>query len=159
MTTAYLGARPSEGQMNFAMLGYALLFASIFFAGLPALIAVVIAYSHRDEAPKALRRHFNAQIRIFWVAFSLTLGAAACALAGMIAGLGEIIDVASVSGFDRFGALRVQLSDVTIDATVIALLAAAIVLGFLSSLWLLAASSVGFVRLASEPAIGDSRRR
>jgi hypothetical protein len=128
--------------MNLAMLGYALLFASIFFAGLPALVAVVIAYSHRGEAAKPLRRHFNSQIRIFWVGFALTLGAAACALAGLVAGLGEIIDVATVSGFDDLGGLRVGLSDhVTFDARIIALLIAAVLLAFLSSIWLLATSS------------------
>jgi uncharacterized membrane protein len=120
---------------------------------------VVIAYSQYKDAPRDLRRHFRAQIRIFWVACILTLAAAACALAGMIAGLGEIIDVASITGFDRFGAMRVQLSDVTIDARIIALLASAVVLGFLSSIWLLAAASIGFIRLASEPGIGHSGRR
>src|SRR5829696_6439022 len=119
MTTSYLGARPearpADTTMNMAMLGYALLFASIFFAGLPALIAVVIAYAHRKEGSRALRNHFNAQIRIFWVGFALTLAAAACALAGLVAGLGEIIKVAGVTGFDRFGALQIQLSDVTLD--------------------------------------------
>ena len=33
---------------------------------------------------------------------------------------------------------------------------AAFVLGFLSSVWLLGASAVGFIRLASERAMGDS---
>jgi uncharacterized membrane protein len=157
MTTSYLGARPvarpAETSMNLAMLGYALLFASIFFAGLPALIAVVIAYSQRGEAPtRALRNHFKGQIRIFWVALTLTLAAASCALAGLVAGLGEIISVATVSGFDRVGGLRIELSEVTLDARILGLLGAAVAFGFLSSIWLLAASSLGFIRLASEPA-------
>lgn len=157
MTTSYLGgrsaARVEDASLNLAMLAYALLFASIFFAGLPALVAVVIAYSQRHEAPtRALRNHFNGQIRIFWVAFMLTLAAAACALAGLVSALGEVISVATVSGFDRVGGLRVELSEVTIHARVLGLLAAAVGFGFLSSIWLLAASSLGFIRLASEPA-------
>ena len=39
-----------ETAENLAMIAYGLLFASIFFAGAPALIAVVIAYSQRQEA-------------------------------------------------------------------------------------------------------------
>lgn len=141
--------------MNLAMLGYGLLFLSIFFAGLTALVAVVIAYSQRQSAPRRLRNHFNFQIRMFWIALVLTLGAGACALAGVIAGLGQIVDVAAISGFDRMGALRIELSDVTIDAGTIALLGAALLLGLLSTFWLLIASSVGFIKLASEPAIGQ----
>ena len=137
--------------MNLAMLGYGLLFLSVFFAGLTALVAVVIAYSQKDAAPKRIRSHFNFQIRMFWVALALTLGAAACASAGLGAGLGQIVDVAAVTGFDNLGNVRIQLRDVTIDAGTIALLAAAVVLGLLSTFWLIIASSVGFIRLASEP--------
>ena len=155
MATDYLGAqasaRPSDTSMNLAMLGYGLLFLSVFFAGLTALVAVVIAYSQKDAAPKRIRSHFNFQIRMFWVALALTLGAAACASAGIVAGLGQIVDVAAVTGFDDLGNVRIQLRDVTIDAGTIALLAAAVVLGLLSTFRLIIASSVGFIRLASEP--------
>ena len=155
MATDYLGAqaqvRPSDTSMNLAMLGYGLLFLSVFFAGLTALVAVVIAYSQRDAAPKRIRTHFNFQIRMFWVALALTLGAAACASAGIVAGLGQIVDVAAITGFDNAYNLRVELSDVTIDGGTIALLAAAVLLGLLSTFWLIVASSVGFIRLASEP--------
>lgn len=162
MTTSYLGhaptsARASDSVLNLAMLGYALLVAAIFFAGLPALVAVVIAYSQVKEAPKALRPHFRSQIRIFWVACVLTLAAAACALAGMIGALGAIIGVSTITGFDH-GAMLVQMSDVTFDSRIIALLASAVVLGFLSSIWLVVSASIGFIRLASEPGIGHSGR-
>lgn len=155
MATDYLGARaearPSDTSYNLAMLGYGLLFLSIFFAGLTALVAVVIAYSQRESAPRNLRRHFSFQIRMFWVALLLTLGAAACASAGIVSGFGQIIDVAAIEGFTDVGDLEVRLSPVTIDAGTIALLGAAVVLGLLSTVWLLIASSIGFIRLASEP--------
>ncbi|HEY8574635.1 hypothetical protein [Phenylobacterium sp.] len=155
MATEYLGARatarPTDTSMNLAMLGYGLLFLSVFFAGLTALVAVVIAYSQKDAAPKRIRSHFNFQIRMFWIALALTLGAAACASAGVVAGLGQIVDVAAISGFDGVGNMHVELSDVTIDSSTIALLGAALVLGLLSTFWLIVASSIGFVRLASEP--------
>lgn len=138
--------------MNLAMLGYGLLFLSVFFAGLTALVAVVIAYSQREAAPRRIRAHFNFQIRMFWIALALTLGAAACASAGVMASLGDIIDAAAISGFDSSGALKIEVADVTIDGGAIALLGAALVLGLLSTAWLIVASSIGFVRLASEPA-------
>jgi uncharacterized membrane protein len=155
MATDYLvaqaGVRPADTSMNLAMLGYGLLFLSVFFAGLTSLVAVVIAYSQREAAPRRIRAHFNFQIRMFWVALALTLGAAACASAGIVAGLGQIIDVATVTGFDNSLNMQLQLSDVTIDAGTIALLGAALVLGLLSTFWLIVASSVGFIKLASEP--------
>jgi uncharacterized membrane protein len=58
---------------NLALVNYGLLFASVFFAGVPALIAVVLAYTQRDQAANAIRSHYNFQIRIFWIAFALTL--------------------------------------------------------------------------------------
>ncbi|WP_374472679.1 hypothetical protein [Phenylobacterium sp.] len=158
MTTDYLGAQASDNSQNLAMLGYALLFASIFFAGFPALIAVVIAYSQRGAASGMVGSHFAFQIRIFWVAFAVSLAAAACGLAGVIGGLGEVLAMAEVTGLDHLETLEIQLQDITIGARVIALLALALVLGFLSSLWLLCAPAVGFIRLASERPMGDSAR-
>jgi len=156
MTTDYLAAPAADSSQNLAMLGYALLFASIFFAGFPALIAVVIAYSQRDAAPRMVGSHFDFQIRIFWVAFALSLAAAACGLAGVIGGLGEVIGMASITGLDRLDTVQIELQDITIGAKVIALLALALLLTFLSSLWLLCAPAVGFIRLASERPMGDS---
>jgi uncharacterized membrane protein len=141
---------------NLAMIAYGLLFASIFFAGAPALIAAVIAYSQRREAAPRVRSHFDFQIRIFWVAFVLTLAAASAGLAGVIGGLGEMIDVASITRIEHIESIRIDLSHITIDGRVVGLLLAAGVLGFLSSVWLLGASAVGFIRLASERAMGDS---
>ena len=43
MTTDIRGRERAETAENLAMIAYGLLFASIFFAGAPALIAVVIA--------------------------------------------------------------------------------------------------------------------
>ena len=156
MTTDSRGAERAATAENLAMIGYGLLFASIFFAGAPALIAVVIAYSQRREASPRVRSHYDFQIRIFWVAFVLTLAAASAGLAGVIGGLGELIDAASITRIEHIESIRIDLSHITIDGRVVGLLVAACVLGFLSSIWLLGASSVGFIRLASERAMGDS---
>jgi uncharacterized membrane protein len=156
MTTDYLAAPAADNSQNLAMLGYALLFASIFFAGFPALVAVVIAYSQRGAASSVVSSHFAFQIRIFWVAFALSLAAAACGLAGVIGGLGEVLAMASITGWEHLETLEIQLQDITIGARVIALLALAVGLGFISSLWLLCAPAVGFIRLASDRPMGDS---
>jgi uncharacterized membrane protein len=150
------GAGRSETAENLAMIAYGLLFASIFFAGAPALIAVVIAYSQRREATARIRSHFDFQIRVFWAAFVLTLVAASCGLAGVIGGLGEMINAASITRIERIDSISIDLSHITIDGRVIALIVAAFVLGFLSSVWLLGASAVGFIRLASERGMGDA---
>lgn len=156
MTTEFIGAQASESSQNLAMLGYALLFASIFFAGFPALIAVVIAYSQRSGARRWVRSHYDFQIRIFWVAFVLSLAAAACGLAGVVGSLGEVIGMADITGLDHLETVRIELQDITIGTKVIALLALAILLGFLSSVWLVTSSVVGFFRLASDRSMGDS---
>ena len=156
MTTNIRDADRANTAENLAMIAYGLLFASIFFAGAPALIAVVIAYSQRREATARVRSHFDFQIRVFWVAFALTLVAASCGLAGVIAGLGEMINAASITRIERIESISIDLSHITIDGRVIALIVVAFVLGFLSSVWLLGASAVGFIRLASERAMGDS---
>jgi uncharacterized membrane protein len=163
MTTDYLGTPTAmepaeEAAQNMAMLGYALLFASIFFAGFPALIAVVIAYSHKDAAERLVASHFEFQIRIFWIAFVLTLAAAAAGLAGVIGGLGEVIGMASISGLDHLQTVQIRLHDITIGARVLGLIAFAVLLTVASSLWLLCAPAVGFIRLASGRAMGDSAR-
>jgi hypothetical protein len=93
---------------------------------------------------------------VFWAAFVLTLVAASCGLAGVIGGLGEMINAASITRIERIDSISIDLSHITIDGRVIALIVAAFVLGFLSSVWLLGASAVGFIRLASERGMGDS---
>lgn len=155
MTTDNRGGARSETAENLAMIGYGLLFASIFFAGAPALIAVVIAYSQRQEASPRVRTHYDFQIRVFWVAFVLTLAAASSALAGVIGAASEMVDVASITRIERIESISVDLSHITIDGRIVGLLVAACVLGFLSSIWLLGCSAVGFIRLASERAMGD----
>lgn len=92
MTDQLMGRGP-EAARNLALVTYGLLFASIFFTGIPALIAVIIAYSQRDEAPQvAIRSHHDFQIKIFWVAFALTMAAGACGLGALISGVGELLE-------------------------------------------------------------------
>lgn len=141
---------------SLAMVNYGLLFAAVFFAGVPALIAVIIAYAQRDNTPPAIRSHHDFQIRIFWVAFSLTLAAGVCFLALLMLGLSSLVEFSQVNGIQGWDTVTLDLSRLTIDGTMIGLIVGGIVLSSLSLIWLVAAPAFGFIRLASERGIGQS---
>ena len=148
--------RDAASARNLAMINYALLFAAIFFAGVPALIAVIIAYVQRAEVPPQIRRHHDFQIRIFWVAFALTLGAGLAFLTALVGSLSELITISHVRGWDQSHGVTIDMSRLTVDGRIIGLLIVGAVLSILTGLWLVAAPAIGFIRLASERAIGDS---
>lgn len=159
MTDQAFARRDSETAHNLAMVNYGLLFASIFFAGLPGLVAVVIAYSQRDDTPSAVRSHMNFQIRIFWVAFGLSLAAGVCVLAAAIIILRDLVNVTAIDRLEAFlgaGALTVDLSRLSIDGAVVGLLVGFVLFSILAATWLVAAPAFGFIRLASQRAIGHS---
>lgn len=158
MTDHALPRRDSGSAYNLAMVNYGLLFASIFFAGVPALIAAIIAYSQRDDAPSPARTHLNFQIRIFWVAFVLSLGAGACALGAVISAAGDLVAFGQANGWRGFDDFDIDLSRLSIDGTVIALIVGFAVFSVLSAAWLVAAPAIGFIRLASQRGIGHSAR-
>ena len=141
---------------SLAMVNYGLLFAAVFFAGVPALIAVIIAYAQRDNTPPAIRSHHDFQIRIFWVAFSLTLAAGVCFLALLMLGLSSLVEFSQINGIQGWDTVTLDLSRLTIDGTMIGLIVGGIVLSSLSLIWLVAAPAFGFIRLASERGIGQS---
>ena len=153
MTDQLMGRGP-EAARNLALVNYGLLFSAIFFAGIPALIAVIIAYSQRDEAPLAIRSHHDFQIKIFWVAFALTMAAGACGLGALISGIGELMEFTRVNGWDGFSTINIDLSRMVIDGRIVSLLVAAVVLSLLAGLWLIAAPAIGFIRLVSARGIG-----
>jgi len=140
---------------NLALLNYGLLFISIVFAGVPGLIAVVIAYSQRDVANPAIRSHYNFQIRIFWIALALTVIAALSALAALAVGLGQLIDVGFHGTWDAWDSVAFDSADIRIDPSVVALLGVTALASIAATLWLLIASLVGVIRLASQRAMGD----
>ena len=157
MTVEGSAARARETSRNLALLNYALLFAAFFFAGVPALVAAVIAYTQRDSAPEPDRSHFTFQIRAFWVAFVLALIAGFAGLAAVIHILVSLYDLACTLGGDGVDGMEVVIGQVAIDATLLALVVSAILLTFLSGLWLIAASILGAIKLASDQGIGKSR--
>ncbi len=152
--TDQLTGRGPEAARNLALVNYGLLFAAIFFAGVPALIAVIIAYSQRDEALPALRSHHDFQIRIFWVAFALTIAAGACGLGALISGVGELLEFTRVNGWQDMNTVNIDLSRLQFDGRIVVLLVSAVVLSLLAGLWLIAAPAIGFIRLVSARGIG-----
>jgi uncharacterized membrane protein len=129
------GRESADVDRNLGLLAYGLLFFAIFFAGVPALIAVAIAYSRSRDTGCTVRSHHRFQIYIFWVGFALT---ALAALSGLAAVLSILLQVVS-------GALR----PIQFTGAVAAFSVATVALGVLTGLWLLVTSSYGFIQLAT----------
>lgn len=159
MTDRAFAHRDSETAYSLAMVNYGLLFASIFFAGLPGLVAVIIAYSQRDDTPSAVRSHLVFQIRIFWVAFGLSLAAGACALAAVLTVLRDLVSLSTRDRIEAFldpAPSTIDLSQIHVDGLLIALIVGFGLFSVLTALWLTAAPAFGFIRLASQRGIGHS---
>ena len=157
MAVQAVDGRAGESARNLAFINYALLFAAVFFAGVPALIAAIVAYSQKDEAPPPIGSHFAYQIRIFWIAFAIALAAGLCFLGVMIGVASELFEVTRIEGWNNPDQVRVDLSALVIDKTMIALIAATGLFTATGGLWLVFAPALGFIRLASERGMGQSR--
>ena len=129
-----------------AMLNYGLLFVSVFFAGVPALIAVALAYAQSAKAPAGLKRHFRIQIRIFWIAFFLALLAGGCGFAGVVM---AVIELARSAGW-VWTWDDVDLRALRVGGDIVVLLVAAVILSLIDAAWLMISSALGFIRLASD---------
>jgi uncharacterized membrane protein len=137
-----------------ALAGYALLFLSVFMAGVPALATFVLALAHRRDAHPVARSHFRFQLRIFYTAI-LFIGLAAGSLitAGGLA-LTRVVSfvhdhlpgLADVTAGGGPGGWSVMLAGV--------LTAAALLLFVLAAIWLMGASAFGFLRLLAGKPIG-----
>jgi uncharacterized membrane protein len=150
------GTRPSDdADRNLALLAYGLLFLAIFFAGLPALIAVAIAYSRRAASARPVRVHFRRQIFIFWVGFALTLLAALSGLAAVVVLLGEVF-FGLADG--AFGGLNTEVFGHAHFGLMMTCIAAAGLLVVLTGVWFMATSAYGFIMLASRQSIGQTAR-
>ena len=158
MTNEAGGGGVSESARNLAFINYGLLFASIFFAGVPALIAAIIAYSQQDEAPPAIRSHYKFQIRVFWIAFGLALAAGLSFLGVVIRVTNEVFQFTQLPGWDVHDNVKLDLSNVTLDGTLMALLASSAMFATLGGIWLILAPALGSVRLASGQGMGHSAR-
>lgn len=146
--TAYRAPRTADGvDRTLAMINYGLLVASLAFAGLPAIAALLIAYFQRPESPPQIKGHLTFQIRIFWIGFTFSLIAALCLWPTCSSSARRLSNMrAPVDGFSRRG-LRTP-------ALVLAGVAAASV--FATVVWTIGACGFGIVRLAGGRGIGQS---
>ncbi len=144
----------SDVDRNLALVSYALLFSSIFFAGIPALIAVVIAYAQRDQASPRIVSHYNFQIRIFWVALILSVLAAACGTFGLIAAIGDVFQYAVRGDWSAWDVVAVDFENIRFDPAMIVMMIAAAAFTVVATIWLLCAPAFGFIRLLGQRSIG-----
>lgn len=151
-----VAAPASDVDRNLALVVYALLFSSIFFAGIPALIAVVIAYAQRDQANPQIVSHYNFQIRIFWIALVLSVIAAACGTFGLIAAIGDIFQYAVHGDWSAWDVVAVDFENIRFDPAMITLTIAAGVFTVIATIWLLCAPAFGFIRLLGQRPIGHA---
>ena len=134
--------RSEEVDRNLALLAYVLLFVGVFCAGLSALVALAIAYSRRKQATPLVATHHKFQILIFWVGFLPALLAGFCGMAAVIALL--------------FGLLADPANPPWGGA--VAFIGVGVTLAVIAGSWLMVTSMFGFIRLASQHAIGQTAR-
>lgn len=143
MTATDTEARRFDSDRVLGLIGYGLLFSAIFFAGVPALVAVIMAYTQRRSAGPLVRDHYRFQIQIFWIGALLALIAGIC-------GLWAVIDLfANAEGRQMHDV--VDASDLEFSGRIIGLFVGCAVALALMTLWSLAAPLVGFIRLVSAP--------
>ncbi len=148
----------TEVERNMALLAYGLMGVSIFFAGVTALAAVVIAYVLQNATTEDLSRHFRFQIRIFWVGVACLVVAAISAIVAGLGAAGNLLHSAPPS--DLIGRIEVwgfeaDLSGLRITPLVIIALSVSAAAAFFGGLWAMIASAIGFIRLATSPGMGQ----
>ncbi len=141
---------------NLTYLTYGLLFFSIFFAGAPALVAVALAYSRRDEVSPLIRSHHRFQIFIFWVSFTLALIAGICFLTTLLSAIASVLKAVDYQGWDKLDHFSLDFTKVSISSTTISLGVATVVIMSLTAIWLVSSSALGTLRLASGRPIRQS---
>jgi uncharacterized membrane protein len=152
-------APPSSDDRNLAFLVYALLFFGPFLAGLSGLVGVVIAYVRRSVADPVERSHFAFQIREFWIAVVLMAVAGLSALVGVGGVISDLIEAATNQGrgWDAWDVAALGREDLHIQAAWIMAVIGGALIGAVASLWVMAASVFGAVRLAGHQPIGRVR--
>ena len=141
---------------NLAYLTYGLLFFSIFFAGAPALVAVALAYSRRDEVSPLIRSHHRFQIFIFWVSFTLALIAGIFFLTTLLSAIASVLKAVDYQGWDQLDHFSLDFSKVSISPATISLGVTTVVMMSLTAIWLVGSSALGTLRLASGRPIRQS---
>lgn len=90
-------AAPSDdSDRTVALICYILQAVSVVTAGLIAVVAVIIAYVRKDQAPDWLKNHYTYQIRTFWYGLA---GWVVGILTIWVLGLGLLIMLATAIWF------------------------------------------------------------
>jgi len=155
------GAIRTEAERNLALLGYGLLAVSVFFAGVTALVAVIIAYALHDAATEQLSSHFRFQIRIFWIGAACVLLAVVGSLVATFGALGNFLHHAPPTDLVRHVVLWGRDFDLSgLRVTPLVVVAATVAVGsaLLGVIWTIVAPAIGFIRLASSRHMGQTAR-
>ena len=136
-----------DSERVLGLVNYGLLFSSVFFAGVPALVAVILAYVQRPAAGPPMHQHYGFQIWIFWI--SVLLGA----VAG-VSGAWAVVDVVQQAreGADFWGPQDIDFDGVRVTGRMIVLFVIAGLALVAMTLWMLIAPTVGFIRLITSKA-------
>ncbi len=145
------GPRPAGDGRSLVMLNYGLLFVSIFFAGVPALIAVALAYSQRPKAPPLLRTHYSYQIGLFWTAFFIALLAGSLGFSGLVLAVIELLSAGAESAVSGF-----RIWKLNVHGEIMVLMVAGALLAAADAVLLMVCSGFGFIRLASNRSLRKS---
>ena len=155
MTAVETSVAHDEVDRNLAFVTYGLLFVSVFFAGVPALIAVAIAYARRKDVDPLVRNHHSFQIWIFWVGFLMALLGGAAALTAMTLILVQVFHLSQLHGWDGMGA--VTFNEV-IGKVTLSFIVTAILMLLCAGIWLLFTSVYGVIKLASQKPMSQTAR-
>lgn len=153
------GAIRTEAERNLALLAYGLLGVSVFFAGITALVAVIIAYTLHDAATEALSSHFRFQVRIFWIGVVCVLLTVVAGIVATFGAVGNLLHEAPpadlVRTIDLWGHV-IDLSRLRITPLVVIAATVAGGAAIFGALWMIGASTIGFIRLATSKHIGET---
>ena len=136
-----------------ALVGYGLLFVSVFLLGVPALAAAALAYAHRRDSHVIVATHYRFQLRIFWTAVLLLALSVVSAAGASVILLQKLFDFAG-SHLPGMAGVIGHSSAAWAVPLAGALGLAWIVFFGLAIGWVLIASLIGFVRLLASKPIG-----
>lgn len=155
MTVTNTVLKKTGADRTIAFAGYGLLAASVFTAGLTGVAGVILAYASRRQVSPGVRRHLNAQIGMFWLAFVLFV---ISVTAGIAAAVIEIDDLRNGS---HIYLAKLQVLTWTIDVSawrlvpeVIGLVVVSAVVGLAGGLWIIIGPLIGVIRLATQAGEG-----
>ncbi|MBC6980816.1 hypothetical protein [Caulobacter sp. 17J80-11] len=148
----------SSDDRNLAFLVYALMFVAPFVFGFTGLVGVIVAYVRRAQAQAVTRTHYDFQIKVFWISVAIAAVGAIAFLFGLGAFINDVFQATTHhgEGWDAWNVAAVEGSDFQFHAASIIGMVVGLVITAIGSLWMMAASIFGVVRLANGQAIGRS---